>query len=209
MSNNMMYGKESSGQKTVSDENLCRLAQQGDRNAEEQVVVRYFGLVKACARPYFLAGGDGEDLIQEGMLGLLKAVRTYEPTRGVPFEAFARLCVTRRVYSAVSAAAADKHEPLNHSEDLAKTPLFDEHSKAAHTAADPVNLVIDREEHRERQEKLKDSLSAFEARVLALYLDGNSYEEMASEVGKPVKSVDNAIQRIRRKAAALFPNEHR
>lgn len=209
MSNNMMYGKESLKEKADADESLCRLAQQGDRTAEEQLVVRYFGLVKACARPYFLAGGDGEDLIQEGMLGLLKAVRAYEAERGVPFEAFARMCVTRRVYSAVSAAAADKHEPLNRSEDLAKTPLFDEHSKAVHSAADPVNLVIDREEHRERQEKLKDSLSAFEARVLALYLEGSSYEEMASEMGKSVKSVDNAIQRIRRKAAALFPEEHR
>lgn len=209
MSNNMMYGKESLKEKSDSDESLCRLAQQGDREAEEQLVVRYFGLVKACTRPYFLAGGDGEDLIQEGMLGLLKAVRAYEAERGVPFEAFARMCVTRRVYSAVSAAVADKHEPLNRSEDLAKTPLFDERSKAVHSAADPVNLVIDREEHRERQEKLKDSLSAFEARVLALYLDGSSYEEMASEVGKSVKSVDNAIQRIRRKAAALFPEEHR
>ena len=143
------------------------------------------------------------------MLGLLKAVRAYAPERNVPFEAFARMCITRRVYSAVSAASAAKHEPLNHSESIAKTPLFDENSKAVHAVSDPVNVVIDMEEYRERQQRLQALLSAFESRVLALYLDGCSYEEMAAEVGKSVKSVDNAIQRIRRKAAALFPDDHR
>ncbi|MDO4174380.1 MAG: sigma-70 family RNA polymerase sigma factor [Eubacteriales bacterium] len=185
------------------------MAQQGDRAAEELLAVRYFSVVKSCTRPYFLAGGDGEDLIQEGMLGFLKAVRAYEKARNVPFEAFARMCIIRRVYTAVTAASAAKHEPLNHSESIAKTPLFDENSKAVHAAADPVNVVIDMEEQRERQQKLESLLSAFESRVLALYLDGCSYEEMAAEVGKTVKSVDNAIQRIRRKAAALFPDEHR
>ncbi|MCD8356121.1 MAG: sigma-70 family RNA polymerase sigma factor [Clostridia bacterium] len=205
----MMYDNVNPNLEACSDEQLCTMAQQGDRAAEELLAVRYFSVVKACSRPYFLAGGDGEDLIQEGMLGLLKAVRAYEVGRNVPFEAFARMCITRRVYSAVSAASAAKHEPLNHSESIAKTPLFDENSKAVHVVSDPVNLVIDMEEYRERHQKLEASLSAFESRVLALYLDGCSYEEMAAEVGKPVKSVDNAIQRIRRKAAALFPDEYR
>lgn len=205
----MMYDNENPSLESCSDEQLCCMAQQGDRAAEELLAVRYFSVVKSCTRPYFLAGGDGEDLIQEGMLGFLKAVRAYEKARNVPFEAFARMCITRRVYSAVTAASAAKHEPLNHSESIAKTPLFDENSKAVHAAADPVNVVIDMEEQRERQQKLESLLSAFESRVLALYLDGCSYEEMAVEVGKTVKSVDNAIQRIRRKAAALFPDEHR
>ena len=205
---NMMYSNENLTMESCSDEQLCALAQQGDRTAEELLVERYFSVVKACSRPYFLAGGDGEDLIQEGMLGLLKAVRAFLPERGVPFEAFARMCIMRRIYSAVSAASAAKHEPLNHSENIAKTPLFDENTETAHAAADPAYLVIGAEEHRERQQKLMSLLSAFEARVLALYLDGCSYEEMAAEVGKPVKSVDNAIQRIRRKAATLL-GEHR
>lgn len=205
----MMYCNDDSRMEDRTDEQLCAAAQQGDRTAEEQLVTRYFGVVKACARPYFLAGGDGEDLIQEGMLGLLKAVRAFDVSRGVPFEAFARMCITRRVYTAVSAASAEKHELLNHSENLAKAPLFDENSQAMHAASDPVSFVIGMEEHREMQRKLLSSLSAFEARVLTLYLDGCSYEEMAAEVGKPVKSVDNAIQRIRRKASALFPDEHR
>ena len=204
----MMYDNDNPNFEDCSDEQLCAMAQQGNRAAEEGLAVRYFSVVKACSRPYFLAGGDCEDLIQEGMLGLLKAVRAYEPERNVPFEAFARMCITRRVYSAVSAASAVKHEPLNHSENIAKTPLFDENTETAHAAADPAYLVIGAEEHRERQQKLMSLLSAFEARVLALYLDGCSYEEMAAEVGKPVKSVDNAIQRIRRKAAT-FLGEHR
>ena len=205
---NMMYSNETLTMEDYSDEQLCALAQQGDRTAEELLVERYFSVVKACSRPYFLAGGDGEDPIQEGMLGLLKAVRSFSSERGVPFEAFARMCIMRRIYSAVSAASAAKHEPLNHSESIAKTPLFDENTETAHAAADPAYLVIGAEEHRERLQKLMSLLSAFEARVLALYLDGCSYEEMAAEVGKPVKSVDNAIQRIRRKAAT-FLGEHR
>ncbi len=204
----MMYSNENLTMEHCSDEQLCALAQQGDRMAEELLVARYFSVVKACSRPYFLAGGDGEDLIQEGMLGLLKAVRAFLPERSVPFEAFARMCIMRRIYSAVSAASAAKHEPLNHSENIAQTPLFDENTETAHAVADPAYLVIGAEEHRERQQKLTSLLSAFEARVLALYLDGCSYEEMAAEVGKPVKSVDNAIQRIRRKAATLL-GEHR
>lgn len=202
----MMYDKENPNLKDCSDEQLCAMAQNGNRAAEEVLVVRYFSVVKACSRPYFLAGGDGEDLIQEGMLGLLKAVRAYAPERNVPFEAFARMCITRRIYSAVSAASAAKHEPLNHSENMAENPLFEQHAKAMHTASDPVNVVINREEDRERQQKLQALLSPFESRVLALYLDGCSYEEMATEVEKSIKSVDNAIQRIRRKAAALFPD---
>lgn len=205
----MMYCNDDSIMEERTDEQLCVAAQQGDRMAEEQLVTRYFGVVKVCSRPYFLAGSDGEDLIQEGMLGLLKAVRAFDLTRGVPFEAFARMCITRRVYTAVSAASAEKHELLNHSENLVKVSLFDQNSKTVHTDSDPVSLVIGMEEHCEMQRKLLSSLSAFEARVLTLYLDGCSYEEMATEVGKPVKSVDNAIQRIRRKASALFPDEHR
>lgn len=206
---NMMYrNEEAAANKSCSDEQLCALAQQGDRAAEELLATRYFSVVKACSRPYFLAGGDGEDLIQEGMLGLLKAVRAFSPERGVPFEAFARMCVMRRIYSAVSEASAAKHEPLNRAERIAKTPLFDETVETGQATSDPAHLVIGAEEHRERQQKLMSLLSAFEARVLALYLDGCSYEEMAAEVGKPVKSVDNAIQRIRRKAASLL-SEHR
>lgn len=205
----MMYDNENPNLQDCSDEQLCAMAQSGNRTAEEALVARYFSVVKACSRPYFLAGGDGEDLIQEGMLGLLKAVRAYAHDRNVPFEAFARMCIARRIYSAINAASAAKHEPLNHSESMAQNPLLERQAKVMHTASDPVNVVIDMEQYREKQEKLQELLSAFESRVLALYLEGCSYEEMAIEVGKPVKSVDNAIQRIRRKAAALFRDNRR
>ena len=201
MSNNMMYGKESSGQKTVSDENLCRLAQQGDRNAEEQVVVRYFGLVKACARPYFLAGGDGEDLIQEGMLGLLTAIRSFEGGRDASFRTFAEICIRSRLYSAVRAAQGSKHSPLNHSVSF-EPPLFDGTSAHLFSSEEsPEDVVIGREELRERLDALKGQLSGFEAEILSYYLGGLSCAEIASQVGRSTKSVDNAVQRIRRKVA--------
>ena len=146
-------------------------------------------------------------------MGLLKAVRSYSADRNVPFSAFARMCIMRRIYSAVRSAAAAKHEPLNHSESIAEHPLLGETSDAASAASqrasDPVTLVIGMEEQREQQQQLSRLLSAFEARVLTLYLEGRSYEEMSSELGRPVKAVDNAIQRIRRKAATIFPGERR
>ena len=189
-----------------TDEMLCQQVANGDRNAEEQLVYRYFRLVKAIARPYFLVGADEEDLIQEGMFGLLKAIRDYSPQRGVPFEAFARLCVSRRIFSALKAARTSKHEPLNNSVSILQ-PLFGDNAIASspgNTDSDPEFAVIRREEYEELVHKLSGLLSAFEAKVLDLYLAGYSYEEMSEILGKEVKSVDNAIQRIRRKAAHYF-----
>lgn len=209
--NKMMYGYDlkihQSEQSQIADADLCRLAQAGDRSAEETLVCRYSRLVKACARPYFLAGADGEDLIQEGMLGLLKAVRGFDSTKGVPFEAFAHMCVTRRIFSAVKTAAGTKHFPLNQSTSIGE-PLFDDNADVVNAASlpisDPMLLVIGMEEHRELKQQLSCLLSVFEAKVLELYLDGNSYEEMSVILNKPAKSVDNAIQRIRRKSAQYF-----
>ncbi|MCB6366909.1 sigma-70 family RNA polymerase sigma factor [Intestinibacillus massiliensis] len=206
----MKYGNDSSNEANCLPEEalLCKAASLGDNDAMEQLVHRYSRLVKTCARPYFLAGADGEDLIQEGMVGLLRAIREYDASKSVPFEAFARLCITRRLYSAVRAAASHKHEMLNHSISIEK-PLFDDNAEprpqVAEPISDPESLVIGMEEHRERLKQLLGSLSIFEAKVLRLYLDGYSYEEMAGRLDKPIKSVDNAIQRIRRKSAAINP----
>ncbi len=208
MNNNMMYCKEDRAMDAYSDEQLCRLMQDGNREAEEHLVIRYFGVVKSCSRPFFLAGGDGEDLIQEGMLGLIKAMRAYDPKYGTPFQPFARMCITRQIYSAISAAAAIKHEPLNRSESITDSPLVREHGGTTQTP-DPVSLIIGMEEHLERRKLLSGRLSVFEDTVLSLYLEGDSYEEIATAVGKSVKSVDNAIQRIRRKAAEVFVDVHR
>lgn len=193
---------------SFSDEALCHLVRQGSGNAAEALVKRYSRLVKTCARPYFLVGADAEDLMQEGMLGLMKAIREFDSTIGTPFGAFARLCVTRRIYSAVRAAAALKHDPLNRSVSIDR-PLFEDlaqsHTRGSAPMGDPESLVIGNEEREELMKALCSLLSEFEAKVLALFLDGLSYEEMSQALGKPIKSVDNAIQRIKRKSAAIKP----
>ena len=192
----------------LSDEALCRFAQQGSGQAAEDLVKRYTRLVKTCARPYFLVGADAEDLLQEGMLGLMKAIREFDERKGAPFGAFAKLCVTRKIFSAVRAAAALKHDPLNHSMSIDR-PLFEDlaesHTRVTAPSSDPESLVIGNEEREELIKRLYSLLSEFEAKVLTLFLDGLSYEEMSETLHKPIKSVDNAIQRIKRKSAAIKP----
>lgn len=185
--------KEKNG---LSDEALCVKAANGDRVAEETLVLRYMRLARACARPYFLAGGDSEDLLQEAMFGLLKAIREYDKARDVTFRTFAEVCVRNRIRSAVTAAARDKHAPLNHSVPMEVQPL----SEQEH-AADPEELFISREEEAERLDSLNRKLSPLEQRILSLYLHGFSYREIGEQVGRTDKSVDNAVQRIRRKVA--------
>ncbi|MBM6869207.1 sigma-70 family RNA polymerase sigma factor [Pseudoflavonifractor phocaeensis] len=196
-----------------SDEALCALAVSGDRDAEETLVLRYNRMVRICARPYFLAGGDSEDLIQEGMLGLIHAIREYDPNRSAAFRTYAERCIRSRLISAIKAAARDKHTPLNDAISF-ETPLFD--GSTIHNACgtdyrrleNPEDAFICREEHQERMRVLKGQLSGFEAKVLACYLGGLSYAEIAAQVKRSPKSVDNAVQRIRRKVAQhYFPGE--
>ena len=192
----------------MNENSLCEAAKAGNSEAVETLVSQYARLVKTCARAYFMAGAESEDLIQEGMLGLWRAVLTFDTSRGTPFEAYARVCITRRIFSAVRDARALKHEPLNSSLSLAK-PLFEDnaesHPSTSAAFSDPETLVIGMEEHTERLHRLRDLLSVFEAQVLSLYLDGLSYDEIAQKLARPRKSVDNAIQRIRRKSASVSP----
>lgn len=181
-----------------SDEVLCALVAQGSARAEEELVSRYARLVRICARPLFLAGGDSEDLIQEGMVGLLHAMRTYDPARQAQFRTYAEVCIRSRLLSAVRAAGRDKHSPLNHYVSL-ETPLFD--TAVSMQGDNPEDMLIDREDRNERLSALKDQLSGFEAKILRLYLGGLSYGEIAQQIGRSAKSVDNAVQRIRRKLA--------
>lgn len=190
-----------------SDEILCGLAATGDHNAEECLAARYSRLVRACARPYFLAGGDSEDLLQEGMIGLLSAIRGFDPAREASFHTYAEVCIRNRLLSAVRMAGGEKHEPLNSSVSL-EASLYDEipqlYQDRQPLAESPEELLIGREEWKGRLEALKALLSRFEGAVLELYLDGLSYAEIGAQTGKPLKSVDNAVQRIRRKAAPFF-----
>ena len=188
----------------ISDEELCSRAVRGDSQAETELVHRYNQLVRACARPLFLAGGDSEDLIQEGMLGLLTAIRGFDPGRDAAFRTFAEICVRSRLLSAVRAAQGGKHSPLNRSISF-EPPLFDGSSVNPFSNVEsPEDVIIGREELKERLDALKGQLSELEASILPLYLNGLSCREIAGRVGRSQKSVDNAVQRIRRKVARQF-----
>ncbi len=199
----------STAEGTVPDEILCARAASGDRIAEEMLVLRYNRLVRVCARPFFLAGGDSEDLIQEGMLGLLSAIRSFQPEKAASFRTFAEICIKSRLISAVRSASSGKHTPLN-SYISFETPSFDGIADCSPLAAadlmqeSPEDLLISREELREYLDAARDRLSGFEAKVLGHYLDGLSYREIAAQVDRSPKSVDNAVQRIRRKLAQHF-----
>ena len=188
----------------LSDEELCRLVSQEDRLAEELLVTRYSRLVRTCARPYFLIGGDSEDLTQEGMIGLMNAVREYDASKAASFRTFAETCIRNRLYSALRSAAGDKHLPLNQSVPL-DTPFFDSNSYTSGTGnlaeRNPEDFLIDREHAQSLLTGVRKQLSEFEAKILGYYLDGLSCREIAETVGRPPKSVDNAVQRIRRKVA--------
>ena len=179
-----------------SDEELCQLVASGSRDAEEVLVKRYLRTVRVCARPYFLAGGDSEDLIQEAMFGLLKAIREFDPRHDAKFRTFAEVCIRNRIRSAVATAARSKHAPLNDSVPF-ESPMLG-------SGASPEELYISREEEAERLTRLGERLSSLEREVLKLFLLGLSYQEISEQVGRSIKSVDNAVQRIRRKVAGNF-----
>lgn len=180
-----------------TDETLLAAARGGDRAAEEELIVRYTRLVRACARPLFLAGGDSEDLVQEGLLGLLDAIREFDSSRDAGFATFARVCIQNRLRSAVRSAAREKHMALN-----AAVPLEErEASEGGQEPGNPEDVIIAREAWREEMTRLGRELSSFEREVLGQYLDGFSYQEIAQTTGRPLKAVDNAVQRIRRKLA--------
>lgn len=182
----------------LPDEALCRLIREQDRPAEEVLAARYHRVVRSCARPYFLAGGDSEDLMQEGMFGLIKAMREFDPQRSPLFRPFAGLCIHQQVCSALRRDASQKNAPLNQSVPLNPSLL---NANPIFVQVDPERLLIDREKAASLLENTRKQLSAFEEKILGLFLDGLAYGEIAETVGKPIKSVDNAVQRIRRKVA--------
>ena len=187
-----------------SDKQLLNLVLNGDREAEEVLVERYMRLVRTCARPLFLAGGDNGDLVQEGMLGLLSAIRRFDPSDGTSFQTFAEHCIRMRLYSAIKSASRLKHLPLNNGvslEQLSEDSPMQLSAIPDVLRCDPEELVLARERTEELYSELAQCLSKLEKQVLDLYLDGLSYREIASLLGKEEKSIDNAVQRIRRKLA--------
>ncbi|MDQ3607307.1 MAG: RNA polymerase sporulation sigma factor SigH [Actinomycetota bacterium] len=193
----------------VDDMYLIALAKQGDATAYNRIVRRYQGFVRLKASSYFLAGGDSEDLIQEGLVGLWKAVRDFRSDRESSFRNFAELCITRQIITAVKTATRNKHSPLNQYVSFSSTPAGTSEGEptldeiiAGPTVHDPANQVISSEELQSLVGCLSTALSELESRVLALYLDGRPYEEIAGRIGVDAKTVDNALQRVKRKVGA-------
>jgi RNA polymerase sporulation-specific sigma factor len=192
----------------LDDGYLIALAKQGSAPAYDAIVRRYYAFVRLKASSYFLAGGDGEDLIQEGLVGLYKAVRDYRTDRESSFRNFAELCITRQIITAVKTASRNKHAPLNRYISFSATPAgshdvdptLDEVLPGP-SAHDPVNQAISSEELRALIACLSTVLSELESRVLGLYLDGYSYQQIGELLGCEAKTVDNALQRVKRKVA--------
>ncbi|MDR0434624.1 MAG: RNA polymerase sporulation sigma factor SigH [Gracilibacteraceae bacterium] len=187
------------------DEEWVELAKAGDITALEYLINKYKNFVRAKARSYFLIGADREDIIQEGMIGLYKAIRDFRGDKLSSFRAFAELCVTRQIITAIKTATRQKHIPLNSYVSLNK-PIYDEESDrtlidviSGARMSDPEELIISREEFDDIEEKIGEILSALEREVLMAYLDGKSYQEIAIELRRHVKSIDNALQRVKRK----------
>ncbi len=189
----------------LGDEEVVAFARDGDNLALEYLIHKYKNFVRAKARSYFLIGADREDIIQEGMIGLYKAIRDFRADKLASFRAFAELCITRQIITAIKTATRQKHIPLNSYVSLNK-PLYDDESDrtledvlAGNKVSDPEELVISREEFLDIESKMSEFLSELEWSVLMLYLEGKSYQEIAEQLSRHVKSIDNALQRVKRK----------
>ena len=187
------------------DEQIVELSHNGDLDAQEYLINKYKNFVRAKARSYFLIGADREDIIQEGMIGLYKAIRDFRGDKLSSFRAFAELCITRQIITAIKTATRQKHIPLNSYVSLNK-PIYDEESDrtlmdviSGSRVTDPEEFIISREEFLRIEEKIGQILSSLEWKVLMYYLEGKSYQEIAVELNRHVKSIDNALQRVKRK----------
>ena len=189
----------------ISDEDIVEVFRGGDSGALEYLINKYRNFVRAKARSYFLIGADREDIVQEGMIGLYKAIRDFKGDKLSSFKAFAELCITRQIITAIKTATRQKHIPLNSYVSLDK-PIYDEDSDrtlmdviCGTQVLDPEELIINQEEFMGLEDKMAEILSDLERKVLMLYLDGRSYQEIAEDLKRHVKSIDNALQRVKRK----------
>ncbi len=189
----------------MTDEELVEAVHRGDTDALDFLIHKYKNFVRAKARSYFLIGADREDIVQEGMIGLYKSIRDFRGDKLSSFKAFAELCITRQIITAIKTATRQKHIPLNSYVSLDK-PIYDEDSDrtlldviCTVRVADPEELIINQEEFDDIEGKMSELLSDLERQVLMLYLDGRSYQEIAVDLARHVKSIDNALQRVKRK----------
>lgn len=188
-----------------ADEDIVEFVRIGDSEALEYLIHKYRNFVRAKARSYFLIGAEREDIVQEGMIGLYKAIRDFKGDKLASFKAFAELCITRQIITAIKTATRQKHIPLNSYVSLDK-PIYDEDSDrtlldviCGSRVCDPEEMIINQEEFYGLEDKMSEILSDLERKVLMLYLDGRSYQEIAVDLDRHVKSIDNALQRVKRK----------
>ncbi|HIE11879.1 MAG TPA: RNA polymerase sporulation sigma factor SigH [Desulfotomaculum sp.] len=189
----------------MQDEEIVEFAREGDIEAQEFLINKYKNFVRAKARSYFLIGADREDIVQEGMIGLYKAIRDFRLDKLSSFRAFAELCITRQIITAIKTATRQKHIPLNSYISLNK-PIYEEDSDrtlldvvSGARLTDPEELIISREAFDNIEDQIGELLSALERKVLISYLNGKSYQEIAEDLRRHVKSIDNALQRVKRK----------
>jgi RNA polymerase sporulation-specific sigma factor len=200
-----MTNEEEKNYLQLEDEEIIELVHKGESEALDYLIQKYRNFVRAKARSYFLIGADKEDIVQEGMIGLYKAIRDFKEDKLSSFKAFAELCITRQIITAIKTATRQKHIPLNSYVSLDK-PIYDEESDrtlmdviSGAKVMDPEELIINQEEFDNIEVKMSELLSDLERKVLALYLDGQSYQEISEELNRHVKSIDNALQRVKRK----------
>lgn len=187
----------------MNDSDIAVLASRGDHDAIDYLLIKYKNFAKRKARSYFLVGADSEDIVQEGMIGLYKAIRDYNPNRLSSFYSFADLCITRQIITAIKTATRQKHIPLNSYVSLDK-PIEDESERTLlditkSSDLNPVNIIIDEEDRSEIEKKMYELLSELERNVLTYYLQDKSYQQIAEDLNRHVKTIDNALQRIKKK----------
>lgn len=195
-----------SNDKSTNDEELLKLIQDGDNDALEQLINKYKELVTMKVSKYFIIGAEKEDIYQEGMIGLYKAIKSYDPEKQNSFKTFANLCIERQLITAIKTSNRQKHMPLNSYLSLNANAYDNEDDTAlievlnSKVTEDPLDTITKREYYKTVEEKMEETLSDFEKEVLQRYAKGESYVKIAEKLDTPVKSVDNAIQRIRKKA---------
>ena len=204
MSEHSTGGDEFASYRAMTDEEAVEAAQRGDSQALVYILDEYKNFVRSKARGYFLIGADHEDIVQEGMIGLYKSIRDFRPDKQASFKAFAELCIKRQIITAIKTATRQKHYPLNTYVSLNR-PLFDEESDRTlldvleGRITNPEDLYISQEDLKAIRQQMKLLLSGLEQQVLEEFLDGKSYQEIAEHLGRHVKSIDNALQRVKRK----------
>jgi RNA polymerase sporulation-specific sigma factor len=197
----------------VTDDELAAMAQGGDTRAQQELITRYRRFVRGKARSYFFVGADAEDVEQEGLIGLYKAIRDYRADMPASFRSFAELCVTRQIISAIKSASRQKHKALNHAVSISGVAAGEDGERNVeellddHNAADPADMIVSVERVAAIKGSVHGLLSELEVDVLRLHVAGQSYVEIGDQLGRHVKSIDNALQRIKRKLDAHFTAE--